>query len=68
MRPSHPSPILGLGADRKDVRNNQGPLSEALTMRPSHPSPILGEGPGVRANKRIPTPQTSNSSTCSVRP
>jgi hypothetical protein len=38
--------LVGLGADRKGVRNNQGPLSDALTMRLSHPSPACGRGAG----------------------
>jgi hypothetical protein len=40
---------LGLGADRKAVRNNYGPLSDAANARRSHPSPILGSGANRKA-------------------
>jgi hypothetical protein len=66
--PLTPAPILGLGADRKDVRHDHEPLWDATRVRRSHPAPILGAGPGVRAKTRIPTPQAPNLSTCSVRP
>jgi hypothetical protein len=41
-----PSPILGLGADRKGVRHDYGPLSDALNARLSHPAPACGRGAG----------------------
>jgi hypothetical protein len=44
--PLTPSPTRSLGADRKAVRNNQGPLSAATNARPSHPAPACGSGAG----------------------
>jgi hypothetical protein len=68
-RRSHPSPACGRGAGGEGQHAHSS-ASNNTFAQPFCPSLNLlaGEGPGVRANTRIPPPQTTHSPNRSGRP